>query len=85
MSIRWKLPGAFLLTKAHPEARNDEPLYDSIEETQKAIEDRLRVDGERYQTLYGVNYLDRNNYDLVIDTTHTPAAAVAELILQKIG
>lgn len=75
----------FTSQKAHPEARGDEPAYTSIDEVQKAIEDRLRVDGERYQTLYGVNYLDRGNYDLVIDTTHIPATEVAEHILSSLS
>lgn len=71
----------FAAKLANPESRKDEPDYTSADEVQAAIEQRLAVDDERYQRLYGVSYLDRKNYDLVIDTTNTPANAVAERIL----
>lgn len=66
--------------KVNPK-RADEPQYASAEEVRNAIEKRLKVDDARYQTLYGIHYLDRANYDLVIDTTHIPATEVVEQIL----
>ena len=67
--------------QANPESRKDEPDYANIDEVKTAIEKRLAADNERYKTLYGVAYLDHENYDLVIDTTHTPPAEVAAQIL----
>ncbi len=66
---------------AQPESRSDEPVYTSIAEVEAAIRARLLADDARYQALYGVSYLDRANYDLVIDTTKTPANQVVEAIL----
>lgn len=66
--------------KVNP-SRADEPVYTSVEEVKNAIEKRLKADDERYQQLYGASYLDRNNYDLVIDTTHIPATEVVARIL----
>lgn len=67
--------------QANPESRKDEPTYTSGAEVRDAIERRLKVDRERYKELYGVDYLDRTNYDLVIDTTHIPAHEVVQRIL----
>ncbi len=67
--------------QANPESRKDEPDYGSIDEVKTAIEKRLIADNERYKALYGVEYLDHKNYDIVIDTTHTPPVDVAAQIL----
>lgn len=67
--------------KNDPEGRRDEADYASPEETRRAIEERLASDSARYQKWYGLDYLNRDNYDLVIDTTHTPATQVVEQIL----
>lgn len=67
--------------KAHPESRKDEPTYTSEAQVREAIERRLTVDNERYKSLYGLDYLDRKNYDLVVDTTKTPPNEVVARIL----
>ncbi len=66
--------------KVNP-SRADEPEYASVEEVRGIIENRLQRDDKRYQERYGVSYLDRSNFDLVIDTTHTPANEVVARIL----
>lgn len=71
----------FTAQQANPESRSDEPVYASADEVQAAITKRLKVDQERYLQVYGVDYLDRSNYDLVIDTTHIPANEVVKQIL----
>lgn len=71
----------FASQKENPTARNDEPTYGSADEVKSAITKRLAVDQARYHNVYGVDYLDHSNYDLVIDTTHTPPNEVVSLIL----
>lgn len=66
--------------KANP-ARANEAEYSSVQEVRLAVEKRLMSDDERYKKWYGVNYLDRTNYDLVIDTTHTPPEEVVQRII----
>lgn len=61
--------------------REDEPNYRSVDEVRAAIEKRTHDDDARYRQWYGVGYLDRSKYDLVIDTTHTPANEVVAMIL----
>lgn len=64
--------------------RPDEPAYTSPEEARGIVEKRVASDVKRYQQYYGVDFLDRTNYDLVIDTSHTTAEEVINQILAKI-
>ena len=67
------------------EKRDDEILYDCIEQTERITEERMASDERRYQKYYGVNYLDPSHYDLVVDTTSLPGPeATAEEILKAI-
>jgi len=45
---------------------------------------RRESESKRYLTLYQVNNHDLTHYDLVIDTTNTPADAVVEIILMTL-
>ncbi len=74
----------FAAKQADPTSRQDEPNYASASEVEAAIRSRLEVDSTRYQGLYGVDYLNRSNYDLVIDTTKIPANEVVSLILKAL-
>lgn len=71
----------FQARKKEGGARGDEPDYASVEEVRAAIEKRTQDDDARYRQFYGVGYLDTSVYNLVIDTTHTPANQVVERIL----
>lgn len=67
--------------RKHGIVRADEPDYQNVEEVRQAIEKRTHDDDQRYHQWYGVGYLDKTKYDLVIDTTHTPADQVVAQIL----
>ena len=54
----------------------------SIEETLKSMEKRTESERERYKKLYGADYTDRKNYDLVIDTTKTSPEQALEKALE---
>lgn len=45
--------------------------------------ERKRVEAVRYHKLYGVECDAWANFDLVVDTSHAPPAAIAELILRE--
>lgn len=49
--------------------RSDEPAYKDVEEAKTALLERTESDRQRYQKWYGVDYMDRAQYDLVIDTS----------------
>ena len=62
--------------------RPDEKPYTSVEEVKQRIADRLASDQRRYQKYYGINYLDRSNYDLVLDTTSGTPEKIVQTILE---
>ena len=64
--------------------RLDEKPYNSVEEVAQAITKRLASDQKRYQQYYFVDYLDKKNYDLVIDTTDKTPEKISELILNAL-
>jgi len=49
--------------------REDERIYASAEDLKRALAKRTQQDQNRYRKYYDIDYLDRSNYDLVIDTT----------------
>lgn len=62
-------------------AREDEPLYRSVEETKEILEKRVRQNQERYQKWYHLDFLNLAHYDLVLDTTHlTPPEVVSKIL-----
>ena len=54
----------------------------SLKETMATIKKREESEKRRYQKYYGVNYLHRDLYNLIIDTTKlTPEAVVRKIIM----
>lgn len=75
----------YLARKREVEDRGDEPFYANIQEALQAIERRTASDVLRYQKYYGVEYRDKNHYDIVIDTTrNNNAEETAQQIRQQI-
>jgi CMP/dCMP kinase len=64
--------------------RASEQSYNSIEEVQEANTARLASDMKRYQQYYGINYLEKDHYDLVIDTTHKTPEEILKIILRAL-
>ncbi len=65
--------------------RGDEAEYEGEEEARKRLDERMASDTRRYQALYGVDYQNESQYDLVIDTTKLNGPeATAEHMLQAI-
>ncbi len=50
--------------------------------TQAAVEERLKSETDRYRRYYGIDWLDRTHYDLVIDTSPLSIAEVVAEILE---
>jgi cytidylate kinase len=49
--------------------RNESGAPASIEEVEKSLENRIKSDNKRYKKYFGINAYDKNNYDIVVDTT----------------
>lgn len=43
--------------------------FDSLEDVVKTNEQRMQSDDKRYQKYYGIQAFDKNNFDLVVDST----------------
>lgn len=54
--------------------------YRSIEDTKAALKKRAQIESERFADLYGINYYNAGNYDLIIESSY----AAPEQITQEI-
>ena len=57
--------------------------YASRQEAAKGIVARKESEVKRYQQFYGVNCLDLDNYDLIVDTSDLYPQEVADIILEN--
>ena len=57
--------------------------YRDVKDAVKELYTRQSLEKERYGQLYGVNYYDLDNYDLVIDSTNATPAQIAEEIIRR--
>lgn len=64
--------------------RRKEEKFETLEEATNLMEEREKINLGRYRKIYRITYLDKKNYDLVIDTTKTTAKDAAEKILKYI-
>lgn len=62
--------------------RGVEEKYDSVEEARDKLIERSCVERERFSRVYGVDYLDMNNYDLIIDTSNRTPNEVVDIIVK---
>lgn len=64
-------------TRVMANQRDAEERYASVEEARDKLVERSRVEQARFIELYGVDYYDYANYNLVVDSsTRTPAEIV---------
>ena len=63
--------------------RRDEEAYTSADEVKERIQSRIKSNQKRYLKYYGVDYLDQDNYDLVIDTTNKSPEEIIEIITRN--
>lgn len=52
--------------------------------TVRATMERAASEALRYQQYYGINYLDEDNYDIVIDTSELTAAEVVDALVDRL-
>ena len=60
--------------------RGCEECYACVEEARDNLIKRSLVEQERFKTLYGVDYYDYNNYNLVVDSSHRTPEEVLDII-----
>ncbi|MFC1801306.1 (d)CMP kinase [Nanoarchaeota archaeon] len=62
--------------------RVDEPQ--NLEELEKEIQKREQSEIQRYQEYYHINHYDKNNYDLIIDSSNSNPEEIVKGILKFI-
>jgi len=61
--------------------RKNEKIMMSLEDQVKVIEDRRRLEINRFKKKFGIDCADLNNYDIVIDTTYLDATETFQKII----
>lgn len=57
--------------------------YSSIEEAKALLAERARTESIRYKDIYNLNYMDYNNYDLIIDGTFCDPETITDIIMEQ--
>ena len=63
--------------------RGEEEVYADLEDARQKLAERSRLENERFIAIYGVDYYDYANYNLIIDSTYATPAELAEIIYGK--
>ena len=63
--------------------RGAEEHYESVEEACEKLVERSRVERDRFVDIYGVDYYDYNNFDIVVDTTARTPEEVVAIIMEN--
>ena len=63
--------------------RGEVEKYSSIEDAKANLIERANTEDVRYREIYGLNYFDLNNYDLVLDSTYTSPELLADIIINE--
>ena len=63
--------------------RGAEEHYESVEDACAGLVKRGNVERERFIQIYGVDYFDHNNYDLIVDTTSRTPDEIVNIIIEN--
>jgi cytidylate kinase len=62
--------------------RGAEEHYSSVEDACEGLLKRGNVERERFIQIYGVDYFDHNNYNLIVDTTSRTPEEIVKIIME---
>jgi cytidylate kinase len=57
--------------------------YSSIEEAKELLAERAKTESIRYKEIYNLNYMDFNNYNLIIDSTYCDPDTIADIVMEE--
>ena len=63
--------------------RGAEERYDSVEDACAGLTKRGNVERERFMQIYGVDYFDPNNYNIIVDTTTRTPDEIVNIIINN--
>lgn len=61
--------------------RGSEEYYETVEEACEKLVERSQVERDRFLEIYGVDYHDHNNFNIVVDTTHRTPEEIVSIIM----
>ena len=70
-------------TRVMKNQRGAEEHYDSVEDACQGLIKRGTVERERFIQIYGVDYFDHNNFNLVVDTTRRTPEEIVGIIIEN--
>ena len=80
----------FLLTDSYEAARRtfaggarEAEEYSDINATMAGLKQRADLERARFKELYNIDYYDRNNYDLIIESTYASPEQIAKEIMRN--
>jgi cytidylate kinase len=62
--------------------RGAEERYESVDDACAGLVKRGNVERERFIQIYGVDYFDHNNYNLIVDTTSRTPDEIVNIIME---
>lgn len=69
----------------HDSLRAGSEQYSSQEECKKSLINRQKLETVRYKDIYGIDYYDMSNYNLVIESTNAAPVEIAHEILNRMS
>jgi cytidylate kinase len=63
--------------------RGEEERYVDVNDACEKLVERSRVERDRFVDIYGVDYYDYNNFDIVVDTTSRTPDEVVAIIMEN--
>ena len=69
--------------RVYNDNRGEVEKYTSVEDAKQQLKLRADTENARYKEIYGLNYFDFNNYNLVLDSTYCTPEALAALMMRE--
>lgn len=63
--------------------RGDVEVYTSNEDAKKQLADRAATEDRRYRDIYGIEYFNYSNYNLILDSTNCTTELLAQLLMEE--
>ena len=70
-------------TRVMKNQRGAEEHYETVEDACNGLLKRGSVERERFIQIYGVDYFDHNNFDLIVDTTSRTPDEIVSIIIKN--
>jgi len=64
--------------------RLDEKPCKNLKEMKNQLKERLKITNNQFKKYYGINFLDKSNYDMIIDTTNLSIKNAVDIIQKKL-